>query len=825
MGSQEKIPWEPGDSMHTLLQDLRYALRQLRQSPGFTVTAVLSLAIGIGINTAIFSNMDAVVLHPLAVPRLDRVVTVAEQNAHSSYGSGYERVTLANYEDWARQSRSFESLAIRAQADMTLTGGGDAAHIEATLTSANFFNVLRATPQLGRVYSEAECHPGQDSVAVLNYGLWQRRFAGDPAVLSRSIELDQRTYTIVGVMPKSMQYPSTADIYLPFAPTPDELSNRSAHDYVVTARLRDGITVERAQAEMRTLAEHLAQAHPATNAGWSVHVEPLLDGINGPYTPLYYRLVLGGSLFVLLVVCANIANLQLARGIARRPEIAMRTALGASRSRILRQLLTENILLSVIGALGGIAIAKVYGQYLLATMPERVARFMAGWSNTSLNGRVLLFSFLLAGLAGLIAGMAPAAEGLRLNLVDQLKAGSRSSIGSSRTHLLRNIFAMAQIALAVALVIGAALMAKGMNAWLHSADYYQPGKMLTFNVSLPAKRYDTPQKREQWYANSLARLRALPGVTHAELTPALPYDDNGWLRDVDIENRPTVPGKFQSALNLPVTAGYFATLRIPILTGRGFSQSDSLETTPVAVVSERFVAQYFPGANPLGHRIRMGGRDSHEPWLTIVGVAKETSYSLWDQTPHAAVYMDALQVPPGATEYAITTDGNPLALTPAARKALASLDPALPLNTVETYEQLLRDNLTGLMYASGMLSLDGVIALLLAAIGIFGVMANLVGERTREIGVRLALGARREDVLGMILRRASWLTGTGVCVGLVMAYALAHALANLLRGVSPDDPIVFGSITAAITVIALGSSWFPARRASRIDPMAALRDE
>lgn len=811
--------------MHTLMQDLRYAVRQLWKTPGFTVTAVLSLAIGIGVNTAVFSNMDAVVLHPLAVPQLDRVVTVAEQNAHSSYANGYEQVRLANYEDWARQSRSFEAMAVRAQAGMTLTGGGDAAHVEAALASANFFSVLRATPQLGRVYSEAECRPGQDSVAVLSYGLWQRRFAGDPAVLGRTIELDQRTYSIVGVMPKSMQYPSTADIYLPFAPTPEQLANRSGHDYVVTARLRDGISVEQAQAEMRTLTGHLAEAYPVTNTGWSVHVEPLLDGINGPYTPLYYRMVLGATLFVLLVVCANIANLQLARGIARRPEIAMRTALGASRGRILRQLLTENILLSLIGALGGIVIAKVYGQYLLATMPERVARFMAGWSNTSLNGRVLLFSFALAAMAGLIAGLAPAAEALRMGLVEQLKAGSRSSIGSSRTHRLRNIFAVAQIALAVALVIGAALMGKGMNVFLHSADFYQPAKMLTFNVILPYKRYDTPQKMEQWYADSLARLRALPGVTHAELTPALPYDDNGWLRDVDIENRPTVPGKFQSALSLPVTAGYFDTLRIPILTGRGFSQSDSLETTPVAVVSERFVAQYFPGANPLGHRIRMGGRDSHEPWLTIVGIAKETSYSLWDQTPHAAVYMDALQLPPGGTEYAVTTEGNPLALAPAARSALASLDPALPLNTVESYEQLLRDNLTGLMYASGMLGLDGVIALLLSAIGIFGVMANLVGERRREIGVRLALGASRQDMLGMILRRSARLTAMGVCVGLLMAYGLAHAMANLLRGVSPDDPVVFCSITATIIAISLGASWLPARRAARVDPMVALRDE
>jgi predicted permease len=458
-------------------------------------------------------------------------------------------------------------------------------------------------------------------------------------------------------------------------------------------------------------------------------------------------------------------------------------------------------------------------------MPERVARFMAGWSNTGLNARVLGFSFLLAALAGILAGVAPALDALRVNLVDQLKAGSRSAIGSGRAHRLRSIFAVVQIALAVALVIGAALMSKGMNAWLHTADVYAPNKMLTFNVNLPAARYDTPQKQAQWYADSLAKLRALPGVTHAELTTALPYNDNGWVRDLEIENRPAVPGKFQSALNLPVTPGYFPMLRIPILAGRGFDQGDSLGSTPAAIVSERFVAQYFPGENPLGRRIRMGGSMSHEPWLTIVGVAKETSYSLWDQTPHAAVYMDSLQLPPGGTEYAVTTNGDPLALAPAARKALASIDPLLPLNTVETYAQLQNDNLTGLMYAAGSLVTDGLIALLLAAIGIFGVMANLVGERTREIGVRLAMGARRQDVMRMILRRASWLTGAGLLSGLLLAFGLVRLIASLLPGARSDDPLVFGGIASIIAAVALFASWLPARRAARIDPMVALRDE
>ena len=808
--------------MQTLLQDLRYALRNLAKSPGFTLAAILTLTIGIGANTAIFSNMDAVILHPLGVPQLDRVVTVAEQLDRG----GYQPVALANFADWSRLSRSFQELAVRTTADMNLSGDGDAARVRTALTSANFFSVLRAQPFMGRVYDPTECQPGRDAVAVLNFGFWQRRFAGDPSVLGRKIDLDQRQYTIVGVMPKTVQYPSDADIFLPLAPTSLQLSNRTTHDYLVTGRLRDGVTVKQAQAEMRTLAERLAQTYPASNLGRSVKVEPLLDGINGDLTPLYYRLVMGATLFVLLVVCANVANLQFARGIARRPEIAMRTALGASRWRIIRQLMTENILLALAGAVGGIGFAALDLHLTLIAMPERVARYMSGWSNISLNGRALAFSVLLAVGAGIAAGLLPALEALRVNLVDQLKSGSRSALGSGNSRRLRSIFAVAQIALAVALVIGATLLSKGMNRMLHMADGYQTSKALTFNVKLPVARYDTPRKQAAWYAVSLDKLRALPGVSHVEVTTALPYADMAWLQDCAIENRPVVPGKFQTALRIPVSSGYFASLHIPIVSGRLFTAGDSLDSQPVAIVSRRFAAQYFPGENPLGRRVRMGAEhDSPTPWLTIVGVAEEATYSLWDEVPHPEVYMSVAQMPPLAATYALTTEGDPLALAPAARRALAQIDATLPLDAVETYAQLLHDSLLGLIYASVLLAFDALVALLLSAIGIFGVMANLVGERTREIGLRLAMGARRQDVLNMILGRATRLTVVGLCAGLLMAYGLAHMVANLLRGVRPDDPGVFAAITATVAAVALFASWLPARRAARIEPMAALRDE
>jgi putative ABC transport system permease protein len=815
-----------GDPVQTLLQnllyDLKFAFRQLAKSPGFTITAVLTLAVGIGANTASFSIMDAVVLHPLAVPDLNRVVTVYERQN----GGDGQQVALANFEDWQRQSRSFESIAVRNPVDMSLTGAGDAAHVQADLTTPSFFKVMRTSPFLGRVFNESETQPGRGSVAVLSYYFWKTHFASDPSILGRTIELDKHAYSVIGVMPKTMQYPTVADLFLPFTPTDAQLGNRSSHDYLVLGRLRDDVSMGQAQSELNVIAERLSQAYPATNQGWRVKMETLLADMNGDYTPLYFDLIQGATLFVLLVVCANIANLQFARGIARRPEIAMRTALGAGRSRLLRQLLTENILLGLIGGVGGLLFAQLEIRVSEMTMPEMVARELAGWTNISLNGRALALSLLLAIVAGVVSGFAPALAALRVNLVDQLKAGSRSVVGAGRGHKLRNALAVSQIALAVALVIGAALMCKGMYGMVHLADRYDPTHTLVFDVHLPATRYDTPQKMAAWYTQSLERLNALPGVVHAEATSALPYSDNDWMDDFLIENRPLAPGKSQPAMRLTVTAGYFSQFHIRNLSGRMFTPSDDLHSQPVAVVSQSLADRYFPGENVIGKRIRMKtGSAEQTPWLTIVGVEEETSYTMWDKSHPVAVYADAAQLPQSGLTYAIITSGDPQAIAPEVHKALAAIDDTLPLDRVKSYEKFMYEDLTGIFYVAAMLGFDALVALVLAAIGIFGVMANLVGERTREIGVRLAMGAQREDVLRMILRRAVWLTGAGVLAGLALAFALAHGVANLFYEVRPDDPLVFSAITVAITAVALMSSWLPARRAARIDPMVALRDE
>jgi len=809
--------------MQTLLHDLRFSFRQLRKSPGFALTTVLTLALGIGVNTAVFSMMDAVVLRPLAVPDLHRVVTVVEEQKHGDY----QQVALANYQDWARQSRSFEALAVRTSADLTLTGAGDAAHVQAAYTSPNFFGVMRVAPLLGRAFADSEAEPGKDNVAVLGYAFWKRHFGADPDVTGRSVKLDGRAYTIVGVMPRTAQYPSDTDVFLPFAPTAAQIGNRTNHDYLVTGRLRPGVTVAQAQAEMLGIAGRLTEAYPATNRSWSVRVEPLLEGINGDLTPLYFRMILGATIFVLLVVCTNVANLQLARGIARRPEIAMRTALGAGRRRLARQLLTENILLGVIGAVGGILLAKLVIHISLITMPERIARFMAGWSTISLNGRALAFSLLLAIGAGVVSGFLPALEAMRVNLVDQLKAGARSVAGSGRTHRLRDLFAIAQISLAVALVIGAALMCKGVWSMFSFADVYGPKQALTFNAYLPASRYTTSEKQIAWYKASLEKVRALPGVSAAAVTTALPYGNDEWMDDFRLEDRPLIPGKFQSAQRIAVDGGYFAAIHIPVLSGRDFNSSDGPETQPVAVVSRKFAELYFPGENPIGHRIQMGAsRAGHEPWVRIVGVVGDASYTWIDRVVQPAVYFNAEQMPPaGGATYVVVAQGDPLSLAPAVRNALASVDAGVPLEAMQTYQQFLHETSIGFINVAVWLAGDAFLAFLLAAVGVFAVMANLVAERKREIGIRLTLGARREDILRMILSRAAVLTGVGVGLGIVLAAGLARMVANLLFGVRPGDPAVFVTTTVSIVIVALVASWAPARCAASVDPVESLRAE
>jgi putative ABC transport system permease protein len=807
-----------------MLSDLKFAIRQLRKSPAFALTAILTLAIGIGVNTAIFSVMDAIVLRPLAIPNMNRVVTVYD--AQTAAGD-YPVTAIGKYEDWLQQGRSFESLAVHTNKWFTLTGAGNAAHIQAAAVSANFFDLLRTRPLLGRTFRPDETQSGHDGEVVLSYAFWQHHFSGDEAVIGKNIELDGRAFTVIGVMPKLFSYPSAADLFVPLALTPQQLHSRADRNYLVIGRLKPGVTVQAAQAEMDSIATRLAKLYPATNLGWHIKVVPLLDNINGSLTPLYMRMIMAATVFVLLIVCANLANLQFARGLGRQNEMAVRTALGAQHFRLVRQLLAESVLLGLVGAAGGLLLAKLDLRILVHTMPPLIARYVAGWSRISLDDRALAFSLVLAIGAGVLSGLAPALESLRLNLVDQLKSGSRTATTSGRTHRLRNIFVVAQIALAVALVIGAALMVKGLDAMFHRSDKYEPAKVLTFGVSLPSGHYGTPQKQAEWYEQSLSKIQSLPGVKAAVITTALPEGNDGtWNDSFRIDSHPVVPGQIQNAARLAVSAGYFSIMHIPVVAGHAFTASDGLNTTPVALVSRNFAVHYFPNTSPLGHKIRFGsGKNDNEPWVTIVGIVGNVRYQWTDDLPEPAIYLNAAQVPPGGAKYAVLTNGDPLAVAPAVRRALAAIDPALALDAMMSYAEYLREGLIGLTNAAAMLAVDALIALLLAGIGIFGVMANLVGERRREIGVRLTMGATQKNVVQLFLRRAVFLLGMGLIIGVPLAAALARAVANLLYGVHPGDIAVFVAATVAIAGITLLAAYLPAHRAAQVDPVESLRSE
>jgi putative ABC transport system permease protein len=535
---------------------------------------------------------------------------------------------------------------------------------------------------------------------------------------------------------------------------------------------------------------------------------------------------MGVGFILLLIVCANISNLQFSRSLSRRPEIAIRTAIGASRPRILRQLLTESILLGLCGGVVGIVLARINIYVNLMAMPQRIARYMPGWSNISLDWRALGYSVALTLIVGIISGIAPAYAAMRVGVSEQLKAGSRTLSDTAKSHRLRNLFAIAQIALSVALVIGASLMATGTYAMLKATQSYDPDHLLTFSIALPEGRYVTAAQQTAFLDQSLDRFRSIPGVLSADLTTALPYNNTGvWVQDFVIEHNPTLPGQFRNTQRITITPEYLASMKIPLVSGRLLSASDAAGTMPVATVSRSFAQRYFPNQNPIGQRIQLGKDASGTPWLTVVGVVGD-ALTIWvDRVPQPAVYLSYRQFPVGDPTFAVRTNGNPLTLAPAVRHSIASVDGSLPVDNLESYRAYLHESLIGLIYVVATLAANAGIALLLSALGIFGVMANTVTERTQEIGIRLALGAERTHIEAMVIRRGLILAGVGLALGLPLAFGLARGVSSLIYGTDAGNHLIFSLTTLTIVVVALLATWLPAHRAAGIEPMSALRSE
>jgi len=733
-------------------------------------------------------------------------------------------VSPANYLDWKRQSRSFAVFSPYTWDDANLTGIGEPERIIITRVAANFFDVLGARPMLGRAFQPPdEAAPSQ--TVVLSYGLWQRRYGSDPAIVGKTIKLDGLSRTVVGVMDKKFNFPVSVQLWIPWTIDPQESQIRGRHYLQILSRLRPGVSIEQASAEMATIARRMSEQYPETNRGWSAWVVPIKYFVTGDLTYRYTLMLMAAVGFVLLIACANVANLQFARGAAREREFAVRTALGARRWRVVRQLLIESIALSLMGAAAGLGFAEWGVQLVLHYMPADIARYIAGWYEIQLDARAFAFALVLAVLSGIVSGLAPAIQSSQPDLNETLKESGRGTSAGRSRQRVRSVLVVAELALALVLLTGAGLMVTGVNSLLGVRQPYDPRHVLSVELNLPEGKYKDPPQRVAFYRQILERLQSVPEIDSAAMVRSLPYGDGRRIVQLGVEGVPVEKGEYRSAQLEPVGPDYFSLMRIPLREGRLILARDGAESLPVAVISERMARRYWPGQSAIGRRIKAGAADSDMPWLTIVGVVGEIQYDWMDKEPPPVLYQSYRQAPQGWTTLAIRTHGDAMRIVPAVRSQVAKIDPDQPLADIKTLERVMTDAVLGLSYVAVMMTVLGVIALALSAIGVSGLMAYAVTERTHEIGVRLALGAQRDAVLRMLVGRGMLLAGVGLAIGLAGSIFIARLLSSLIFGVGASDWTTFGGVLAGMTAVALAASYIPARRASRLDPTIALRHE
>ena len=817
------VPWsspfylDREESMDALRQDLRFALRTLRARPAFTIIAVLTLALGIGATTAIFSVVNAVLLRPLPWPDAKRLVLV--------WGTrGEDRqvgVVYVDYLDWQKQSRSFDALAVMRGQSVNLTGGDRPERIIGSFITANMFATLGATPAQGRFFTDAETRVGtKQAVAIISDDFWHSHFGGRADVLGRTLVLNGLPFSIVGVTrPETTAPLGTPDVWMPigYYPNAGDLELRGRPGVLVVGKLKAGIGVERAQADLAAVAHRLAGEYPATNAGIGVNVQPLVEQIVGPVrTPIL--VMLGAVGIVLLIACANVANLQLARAAARRRELSVRTALGAGRSRLVRQLLTESLVLSMAGGALGIAIAR-WGVSLLAS---QLAATVPLNGPVGLDAFVLLFAIAVTLGAGVLFGSAPAWQYSRADMHDALTVRGDGGVSRAARSVLRNALIGAQIALSVVLLVSAGLLTRSLAALSRVDPGFDADHVLTLQFRLPAAKYRTEAQISTMFARALEEMRAVPGVQDAALVRAAPLNGNGETYPYFLPRHPVADvSKAPTAQLNIVSADYFATMHIPRLVGRDFTVDDRGGAPPVVIVNEQLARRAWPNESPIGKTIRVGGSDT--PWATVVGVVGTVKHFRLSEDPLDQAYMPYQQRPLIFTEVVVRTVGEPAAIANAIRAAVWRVDRDQPVWRVRTMNRVLDEARGGPRLTVWLMTGFAILALVLAAIGVYGVMSYAVARRTREVGVRMALGARRHQVLAMVLRDGMRTTVLALCIGLVIAGLATRLLASQLFGVSATDPLTFTAVPVLLGLVALAACYLPARRASRVDPIVALR--
>jgi putative ABC transport system permease protein len=807
--------------MDNLWQDLRYGVRMLLKHKSVTAIAVLSLALGIGANTAIFSLVDAVLLRPLPFPEPDRLVMVWEEASRI----GFPRNTPApaNYADWKAQNQTFEDLAAIRYGSYNLTDENEPEKVEAQAVTANFFPLLGVAPIRGRIFAPEEDQPDGNKVVMISYGLWQRRFGGDPEMIGKELLLDGQKHTIIGIMPPGFQFLARElDLWLPMAFTARDLANRGGHYLTVVGRLKPGVTLAQGRDDIAAITQHINEENPTPGFELGSVVISLREQLAGNVRPMLLVL-LGAVGLVLLIACANIANLLLARGAARYREIAVRTALGAGRHRIVRQLLTESMLLAVAGGVTGLFFAWLSFSFLKQLIPNS----MVLNANVQIDAKIFGFMLLLSLLTGIIFGLTPALQAAKIDLNAALKqSGGRTGTGAGHRRL-RGALAVTEIALALVLLVGAGLLIQTFLR-LRALDIgVNPENVLTLRTSLPRSKYSELPKREAFYEQVLERVRALPGVVGAGYTSAVPLTWKGGTNGFTVEGAESQPG--QDANTRQVSAGYMETMGINLRQGRFFDNHDDAQSQPVTIINETMARQYWPGESALGKRFKVGSLEDPVPWITIVGIVADIKEMGLEAPPKAAMFFPYRQLPRilwnMPRDLTVRTTGDPLSLVAAVREAVWSVDPAQPVSNVRTMEDILSGEVTQRRITMTLLVAFASLALLLASLGIYGVLSYAVAQRTQEIGIRMALGANRFEVLRLVMGDGLRLAGTGVAIGLGVSLALTQLMTRLLFGVSASDPRTLAGVTLLLLTVALLACYIPARRAARVDPMVALRNE
>lgn len=807
-----------------MLQDLRYAFRTIVKNPGFALVAVLALALGIGANSAIFSVVYAVLLRPLPVRDPGNLVVV-----HHSYPNlATASVSPANYQDYLTMTRAFESMGADAMWSANLTGIGEPERLVGRRVTASYFSTLGVAPAMGRAFLNEEDRAGANKVAILGHGFWQRRLGGDPTILNQTINLNGAPYTVVGVMPDGFRTDRETDVMVPMAFTPDEASpaERGYEFVTMYARLRPGFTIDAARKDMNSVADRLRAAFYPPGSKWGVSVIPLREELVGDMRGSLLTLFAAVGL-VLLIACANVASLLLARAAVRRREIAIRRAIGATQARLVRLLLTESVLLALMGGAVGLLAALWGSSLLINALPTELSRDIPGWDRIAVNLPVLGFTFGVAMLTGILFGLMPALQTSRQGLSDSLKEGSRGSEGAAR-HRARHALVVAEFALSLVLLIGAGLLVRSFWRVQQVNPGFDPNGLLTFSISLPSAGYPNRAAVGGFYGRLLDEIRAIPGVQSAGAVSNLPLSGDNQNATFFVEGLP-VPTDGEAPHGDPRStgAGYFEAMRIPLLRGRYLSARDAADSTFTAVIDENLAQKYFPGQDPIGHRIGFGGKKP--VWREIVGVVAHVKHYGLDgrdlRSEKVQYYFPVTQYAERSMYVVVRGSGEPAELGLAIRAAVSRIDSAMPIYAVRTMERVREQSLAQRRLLMTLLAVFAALALALAAVGIYGVMSYGVAQRVKEIGIRMALGARPGDVLRMVAGQGLALAAIGAAIGICGGWGVARLMNQLLFGISAADPLTFLGVPLLLGVVALAATWFPARRATKVDPLVALRDE